>query len=84
MVRNLFQGEIGEENLWMKNKSFYYLFIQHIKTAQRSWFSWECLHMQGQAALTECVWFIIVYCFFTIGSVKFLQLSLLQFLLERN
>jgi len=43
-------------------------------------------NLQVQAALTavtdakkESVWFIIVYCFFTAGSAKFLQLSFVIF-----
>jgi len=35
----------------MKNlKAFFYLFIQHIRTAQRDWLGWECLHY----ARTSC------------------------------
>jgi len=36
--RNWGGKAVGEKAL-----SFYYLFIQHIKTAQRGWFRWECL-----------------------------------------
>jgi len=43
-------------------------------------------NLQVQAASTavtdvikESVWFIIVYCFFTVGDVKFLQLSYVIF-----
>jgi len=46
-------------------------------------------NLQVQAALTavtdvikESVWFIIVYCFFTAGSAKFLQLSFVIFVGE--
>ena len=44
---------------------------------------------QVQAALNavtditkESVWFIIIYCFFTVGTVKFLQLSFVIFVGE--
>jgi len=40
-------------------------------------------NLQVQAALTAVtVWFIIVYCFFTAGSAKFLQLSFVIFVGE--
>jgi len=46
-------------------------------------------NLQMQASLTEVanvikesVWFIIVYCSFTVGSVKFLQLSFVIFVGE--
>jgi len=33
-----------------KTLSFYYLFIQHIKNAQRGWLRWQC----RQYAMTSC------------------------------
>jgi len=46
-------------------------------------------NLQVQATLTavtdaikESVWFTIVYCFFTVGSAKFLQLSFVIFVGE--
>jgi len=55
----------------------YGLFIQHIKTAGRGWLRWE-YKRGGKAALTSVIdvikesdWFIIVYCFLTVGSIKF-------------
>jgi len=49
----------------------------------------SCNNLQVKASLNavtdilkESVWFIIIYCFFTVGSVKFLQLSFVIFVGE--
>jgi len=47
-----FREELRGKGMDDKNLSFYYLFIQHIKTAQRGWFRWQVYSLQGQAALT--------------------------------
>jgi len=63
-----------------KALSFYDIFIQHIKKLYEVGLDGNVYHTQGQAALTavtdvikDSVWFIIIDCFFTVGSVKFLQ-----------
>jgi len=61
--------------------SFHYLFIQHLKNG-------NVCSTPAQVALTavtdvikESVLFIFIYCFFKVGSVKFLQLSFCDFCL---
>ena len=77
----MFQGGKTADEKFL---SCYYLFMHQIKTAQRVGLDGNVYSAQGQASLTamtdvikEAFWFLIVYCFFTVGGVKFLQLSFL-------
>ena len=73
---------------WKNLKFSWFIYSTHKKTVQRGWLRWKYV----QYARTSCcdcsywrckslVWFI--YCFFTVGNVKPLQLSL-WFLFGRN
>jgi len=80
----LFQGGSGEEKAVNEKKLKLLLFVHstHKKNYTRRLLEMRIYSTQTQTALTavadvikDSVWFIAVYCFFSVDSVKFLQLS---------
>jgi len=71
----------GGEAVDEKNLTFsLVVYLTHIKLHSEVGLHGNICSTQGQAALTaatdvikESVWFIIVYCFFAVSGVKFLQ-----------
>jgi len=64
-----------------KTFNFYYIFIQHMKTAQRGWFRWEGLRYERASCFncSDCCYKRVCLVhnyllFLDVGSVKFLQL----------
>jgi len=91
--RKLFQAGIGEKKLrgWKNFKFLLFVYSTLKKLHHQVGLDGRVHSTQGHAALTavtdikkESVWFVIVYCFCTAGSVKFLRLSFLWFFWGRN
>jgi len=76
----------------MKNVKFLlYVYSTHEQLHNEVGLDGNAYGTQGQACFTavtdvigESAGFIIVYCFFTVGSVKHMQIPFLWFLVGRN